>query len=265
MKKDIIVVYESIYNKNTEKLAKVMAHTLGCRLIKSEEAFQINLNQYKAIGFGSGIYFGCHHPEIFEVVKKLDQSEQDVFIFSSRGAPILGKYHEPLKNLLLEKGKKMVGEFSVRGYDETGPWVIIGGGNRGKPDESDLKKAVKFLRVSMAQYCMPDYYKQIKTKLPVKEGYVNTYNLKVNETALVLKGDIVTINQSACSGCGKCVSSCPLGIIELNDDRAVPIKEMDCTLCRLCEINCLERAISLHYSWCDAIKVAKRHSNKISL
>ena len=143
MNHNCIIVYESIYNGNTEKLAKTMAQTLGCHFIKSQEALKADLSQYKTIGFGSGIYFGCHHTAIFEVVKKLDRSEQDVFIFSSRGAPVLGKYHQPIKELLNEKRKKIVGEFSVRGYDETGPWVIIGGGNVGKPDEKDLKKAVK--------------------------------------------------------------------------------------------------------------------------
>jgi hypothetical protein len=46
----------------------------------------------------------------------------------------------PIKKLLAKKGKKIVGESSVREDDETGPWVIIGEGNVGKPNESDLKK-----------------------------------------------------------------------------------------------------------------------------
>lgn len=265
MNHNCVIVYESIYNGNTEKVARTMAQTLGCSFIKSQEALKADLSQYKAIGFGSGIYFGCHHPAIFEVVKKLDQSAQDVFIFSSRGAPILGKYHEHLKQLLIEKGKKIISKFSVRGYDETGPWVIIGGGNRGKPDEKDLKKAEKFLRNSLSQYCIPDYYKQLKTKLPVREGFTNTYKLNGNEKPVVLKGDFVTINQSACIGCGKCVKVCPLKIIEVKDYKALPVKELDCTLCRLCIMNCKERAINIHYTWRDAINVAKRHSKKISL
>jgi len=92
MNKDCIIVYESIYNGNTEKLARAMTQTLGCRFIKPQEALETDLSRYKAIGFGSGIYFGSHHPAIIEVVKKLDKSDQEVFRFSSRGAPVLGKY-----------------------------------------------------------------------------------------------------------------------------------------------------------------------------
>ncbi len=242
-----------------------MAQTLGCHFIKPNEALNTDLSQYKAIGFGSGIYFGSHHTAIVEVAKKLDSSQQDVFIFSSRGAPVLGKYHEPLKKILLEKRKRIAGEFSVRGYDETGPWVIIGGGNCGKPDEKDLKKAAKFLKKSLPKHCMPDYYKNVSTKLPVKEGFVNTYSQMVNEKQLSIAGDIVSINQNACRGCGKCVTVCPLDVIALIDNKAVPVKELDCTLCRLCEINCRERAISLHYTWRDAIKVAMRHGKRNSL
>ena len=265
MNKDCIIVYESLYNGNSEKIARTMAQTLGCHFIKPKEALHTDLSQYKAIGFGSGIYFGSHHTSVVEVAKKLESSKQDVFVFSSRGAPVLGKYHEPLKKILLEKRKRIAGEFSVRGYDETGPWVIIGGGNVGKPDEKDLKKAAKFLRNCLPQHCMPDYYLQLKTKLPVKEGFVNSYQHIVEGTPVVLTGDFVTINQNACKGCGKCVKVCPLQVIELIESKAVPVKELDCTLCRLCEINCSERAISLHYSWLDAIKVAIRHGKRKSL
>ncbi len=265
MKTDCVIVYESIYNGNTEKLARSMAHTLGCSFIKPQQALDMDLSQFKTIGFGSGIYFGSHHPALFEVIKTLNQTDQDVFIFSSRGAPVLGKYHDPIKKRLFEKGKKIAGEFSVRGYDETGPWVIIGGGNVGKPDETDLKKADKFLRKCLPQYCMPDFYEQIKTKMPVKDGFVNTYTLSINETPVILKGDIVTINQSACRGCEKCVKVCPLGVIKIIDRTAIPESELDCTLCRLCEINCIERAIRIHYTWPDAIKVAIRHGKRKSL
>lgn len=265
MNQDCIIVYESIYNGNTEKLAKAMAQTLGCKYIKPKEARQVDLTRYGAIGFGSGIYFGSHHPDILELVEKLDYSEQSIFIFSSRGAPVLGSYHQPLKYRLNEKRKKIIGEFSVRAYDETGPWVIVGGGNCGKPDEKDLKKAIKFLKKYLPQHCIPDYYELVKTKLPVKDGFTNEYLLSTSDGNLVLKGDLVTINQSSCRGCGKCLKLCPMGVIEFNEDKAFPVRELDCTLCRICEKNCKERAISLHYNWLDAINVAKRHNKRKSL
>ncbi len=63
------------------------------------------------------------------MAERLEQARQDVFIFSSRGAPVLSTYHKRLKKALLKKGKNLLGEFSVRGYDEASPWEIIGGGN----------------------------------------------------------------------------------------------------------------------------------------
>ncbi|MBN1985765.1 MAG: EFR1 family ferrodoxin [Prolixibacteraceae bacterium] len=265
MNTEIIIIYESIYNGNTEKIARAMAQKLGCRYIRPKQILTEDLTKYKVIGFGSGIYFGTHHPTIFEVVEKLEQHTQDVFIFSSRGAPVLGKYHSGLKNALQKKGKNILGEFSVRGYDETGPWLIIGGGNIGKPNESDLKKAGQFVSKTLAEHCIADPYKEIKTKLPVKEGQPNTYSFMDNGTPVILKGDFVTINQTSCTGCMKCARVCPLQVIQMEDSKATPVNELDCTLCRLCIQNCVERAITLHYSWRDAIKVAKRHGKRVSL
>ena len=260
-----IIIYQSIYNDNTGKLAKAMAQTLGCRCVTADEVLALNLNKFEAIGLGSGIYFGKHHPKIFEVVNKLEANRQDVFIFSSRGNPFLGKYHQPLKDALIEKNKRISGEFSVKAYDETGPWVIIGGGNRGKPDEKDLKNAARFIKKTMPQHCMPDYYLMLQNKMPIREGKANRYLYGANGSSVMLCGDRVTFNHNNCSGCGKCVQVCPLGILELENEKAVSKSELDCTLCRLCVAHCKQRAISLHYTWRDAINVAKRHGKRVSL
>ncbi len=265
MNNKCIIIYESIYNGNTLKLAKAMAQTLGCMLVTTDKALTMNLDNYETIGLGSGIYFGKHHPKLFEVVEKLNQSNQDVFIFSSRGNPFLGKYHQPLRDVLNEKNKNIIGEFSVRGYDETGPWVIIGGGHRGKPDEKDLKKAVRFAQKTMPQHCMPDKYLQVQNKMPILEGVPNSYLIGANGESVLLKGDRVTFNQNNCNGCGKCAEVCPLGIIQVENKKALSNSELDCTLCRLCVINCRQRAITLHYNWRDAINVAIRHGKKVSL
>ncbi len=260
-----IIVYESIYNNNTLKLARAMAQTLGCRYVTATEAAKLNLDDYQTIGFGSGIYFGKHHPELFAIAGNLTRGHQDVFIFSSRGNPFLGKYHQPLKEMLIAKGKRVVGEFSVKGYDETGPWVIIGGGHKGKPDENDLKKASRFIRKTLPHLCAPDHYLTIDNKRPVSEGIPNEYRLQAKGTSILLYGDRVTFNHNACTGCGQCVRVCPLGIIQIENNKAISYRELDCTLCRLCVDHCRQRAIALHYNWWDAISVARRHAKKTSL
>ncbi|MFO7656737.1 MAG: 4Fe-4S binding protein [Bacteroidales bacterium] len=265
MNSKCIIICESIYNGNTLKLARAMAQKLGCKLVIADKALAMNLDDYETIGFGSGIYFGRHHPKLFEVIEHLNPEKQDAFIFSSRGNPFLGKYHQPLKDALREKNKNVIGEFSVRAYDETGPWVIIGGGHRGKPDEKDLKKAARFVQKTMPYHCMPDYYQQVQNKLPITEGQPNSYLFGSNGNSVLLCGDRVTFNQNNCNGCGKCVDVCPLGIIQLQNRKALSTSELDCTLCRLCEVNCRQRAITLHYHWRDAIRVAQRHGKRTSL
>lgn len=260
-----IVLYESIYNNNTLKVAKAISHTLGCRLIKASEAMEEDLTKYETIGLGSGIYFGNLHPSIINIAKNFDNSPQRVFIFSTRGNPIHGKYHGQLKEILNTKGKRIVGEISFKGYDGTGPFLIFGGGNIGRPNERDLSQSISFIRKALPEYCIKDYYKLLDNRLPVIDGSTNKYYYKDGKNLFLLRGDIVSINQNLCTGCGRCKTVCPMGVIELIDKKAIPDKELDCTLCNLCCINCKERAITLHYNWRDTINVAKRHKNKKSL
>jgi NAD-dependent dihydropyrimidine dehydrogenase PreA subunit len=135
----------------------------------------------------------------------------------------------------------------------------------GKPNENDLKKAERFVQKNLTAYSMPDPYQKIQLKLPIKEGCPNTYFLTEKGTSFSLKGDIVSINQTACLGCGKCIRACPVSVIDLIENKAVPVYELYCTLCRLCINSCGQRAINLHYTWRDAIKVAKKHSHRVSL
>lgn len=265
MNMNCIIICQSLHNNNTLRLAKGMAVVLGCEVISASEALKSDLSGYSTIGLGSGIYFGCHHPDIMKVAQHINGKPQDFFIFSTRGNPKLGKYHEPLKKILFEKGKKIAGEFSTKGYDGTGPFVIFGGGNKGKPNEKDIRKAKRFIRQALPQHCIPDYYQQIKRKLPVTEGHPNAYSLKTDTGIIKMTGDLVTINQNTCNGCGKCQLVCPLNVLSIKNGKSFPENEKDCTLCEICINNCRQRAINLHYNWRDAIKVAIRHGKRVSL
>jgi flavodoxin len=141
-----IIIYVSTYQGNTLKVAQAMANELSATLITTKEAENIDLSDYDLIGLGSAINFAQHHRELLEFAESHDLQNRNVFIFSTRCRPFLGKYHQALKRLLLEKGSNLVGEFSCKGFDRTGPWVAMNGYNKAHPNEKDLFKAKLFVR-----------------------------------------------------------------------------------------------------------------------
>lgn len=238
MNKDVIIIYESIYHGNTIKIAKAMAQKLNCKVITAEEAEKTNLAEYKIIGLGSGIYFTSHHPKLINLAESIN-SQQKAFIFSTHGAPVLGKYHQKLKSVLKDRRVELLGEFSCKGYDGTGPFIIIGGGNKGKPNEKDERKAMKFVSKILPEYC--------------------------KNTNTVKKGKFVEVRAEECIGCGKCVNICPMGVFKIENKGSVPIKNEECIHCLLCVDNCPCQAIAVQHSWGEAIHIAKRHAKKTSL
>lgn len=140
-----LIIYASIHNGNTEKIAIAISKTLDAKLIKPNEIETNKLSEYDLIGFGSGIYFGKHHKSLLDFVSKLQsQNNKKAFIFSTRGIFPMSVCHKILKRQLLRKGFNIIGEFSCKGFDDYGPFKLIGGINKNKPDEKDLDNAKKF-------------------------------------------------------------------------------------------------------------------------
>lgn len=231
-----LVVYESIYHGNTEKIAKAMSRALNCEGISCDIALKKDLDEYDIIGLGSGIYFTSHHPLLLKIAEQLNR-KQKVFIFSTHGSPFLGKYHLPLKKVLKNKRIDVLGEFSCKGYDCTGPFVLIGGGNIGKPNERDEDRAFKFaLR------------------------FVQN-NKNMNE----FRGTNILVNDKACIGCRQCIEKCPLNILKLERGKIVCDQEEMCIHCGLCTTVCKRNAIVIKHSKMELVKMAIKHAQKKSL
>ena len=99
------------------------------------------------VGFGSGIYGGRHHRLLLEFVDGLPRSDgKQAFIFSTSGGPNGSKSHRRLKEALARKGFAILGEFSCKGFDTFGPFKLIGGLNKGRPNGQDLADAERFAR-----------------------------------------------------------------------------------------------------------------------
>lgn len=139
-----------MHHGNTEKVAKMMSNALNADLLQVAQVDVNVLAKYDLIGFGSGIYCGKHDKSLLEFVDKLAVLEnKKAFIFATSGLRKMRSIHDfdkPLKEKLLKKGFDIVGEFSCRGSDTYGISKIIGGINKGRPNEKDLKQAENFAR-----------------------------------------------------------------------------------------------------------------------
>ena len=75
--------------------------------------------------------------------------EQRVFLADTCGAGYKD-YTYKVRMLLEERGVACLGRFQCPGHDTYGPWKLIGGIRKGRPNDHDLKMAEQFI-LRMAQ------------------------------------------------------------------------------------------------------------------
>lgn len=141
-----VIIYTSVHHKNTEKVATVMAEELGADLVPVAQAEPGALDGYDLAGFGSGIFFGKHHKTLMQFVETLPAGKgRQAFVFSTSGTGG-NAMHAALKEQLAGRGFSIVDEFSCKAWDSWGPLKLVGGINKGRPDDEDLAAAREFAR-----------------------------------------------------------------------------------------------------------------------
>lgn len=56
---------------------------------------------------------------------------------------------------------------------------------------------------------------------------------------------IVTIDYKKCQFCQTCVTTCPMGVYEVQGDKVVPANQDSCIGCKACEAVCPSGAITV--------------------
>lgn len=267
----IAIVYVSYYRKHTKKIIEAMNKVLKADLYEvNDTLIWEKQKKYDLIGLGSGIYFAKHHKQILELASLFpDLSGKMFFIFCTRCNIRLGKYHDKLRNILIEKGGCIVDEFSCRAYDATGPFRYFGGMNKYKPNEKDLWKAEEFAR-KLLRKCTDKVHFSDENLISRKiDGKIirGDYN---PPSILGIQGDKVWVNLDVCNGCGKCVKVCPVNVYKLSkfkghpvsELKAIPVNELDCIQCLLCVENCPFSAIHINGNIFDAFRMAWKHGKR---
>ncbi len=136
------IIYKSIHHGNTKKIAEVISDTLNADLFDLKDFDEDMIKEYGLIGFGSGKYYMRPHKKLRKFVEGLDNMEgKKAFVFSTSGD---GRPMGWLEKKLSGKGFNILDEFYCKGFDTYGPYKLVGGMNKGKPDEEDLKNAEIF-------------------------------------------------------------------------------------------------------------------------
>jgi len=141
-----LIIYKSIHQGNTKKIAKVIAKELTAKLQTPETTTLKDLEKYDLLGFGSGIYAWRYHQSLLKLVDNLTTTNKKAFIFSTSGGGTKDPDRKALRKKLENKGLEIIGEFNCKGWDKFGPLKLIGGINKGRPDTKDLKQAQDFAK-----------------------------------------------------------------------------------------------------------------------
>ena len=145
-----LIVLHSYHHNNTHKVAEVISKTINAEIKPATEITKTYLTDFDLIGFGAGIDSGKHYKELLEFVKTVSPVEnKPCFIFSTsavQGERKVYKDHTTVRNLLLEKGYNVLGEFSCKGFNTNVFLKYFGGMNKNRPNIDDLRNAEEFAK-----------------------------------------------------------------------------------------------------------------------
>ena len=139
------VCYCSRHHGNTRKVLEAMAGEGGLDLIDVTTRQAVRLDGYDCIGFASGIYGFAFHPAVAAFARQyLPQGKPVFFVYTCGGTRGAGS--RAVAEIARSRGCPVLGEFGCRGYDTFGPFRLVGGIAKGRPDARDLENARAFYR-----------------------------------------------------------------------------------------------------------------------
>lgn len=139
------VCYYSRHHGNTRKVLEAMAREGEIDLIDATVCQTVRLEDYDCVGFASGVYFGKFHTSVLHAARSICPMASLCSSSGTYGGG-MGQSTRELKELAGERGCAVLGTFGCKGYDTFGPFKLVGGLAKGRPDEGDLDRARGFFR-----------------------------------------------------------------------------------------------------------------------
>lgn len=140
-----VICYYSRHHGNTKKVLDAMAGAGDVELLDVTSGKELDLEGYDVVGFASGIYYGKFHQSVVDFAERnLPQGKKVFFVFTG-GAPKKSNA-DSVKAAIASKAPVLLGDYFCRGYDTFGPFKLVGGIAKGRPNAEELNKAREFYR-----------------------------------------------------------------------------------------------------------------------
>lgn len=138
------IIYYSRHHENTLKLLRaiVQEHS-GVTLIDACEAG--DLSDYDLIGFASGIYYGQFHKSVIRAAQEKLPRGKKTFLICTYAMRREG-YTQRVRTAIEASGGEVLGEYGCLGFNTFGPFALIGGIAKGRPNAQDTAGAVSFYK-----------------------------------------------------------------------------------------------------------------------
>ena len=137
------IVYESTHHQNTLKLVQAIREKFPVDVIDVTETESADLTGYDLIGFAAGIAYGKFYPAIEKFAARCLPAGKRVFFLYTCGRDSKS-YLASMRETAARKDCQVLGAYSCRGFDTFGPFKLVGGINKGRPNEEDIAGAVRF-------------------------------------------------------------------------------------------------------------------------
>ncbi|MDO5715995.1 MAG: flavodoxin domain-containing protein [Tissierellia bacterium] len=140
----IAILYASVHHKNTENLILNATKNLDIDLYNVEKIDQNDFSHYDLVAFASGIYAFKVHKSIYQFLdKKPILPHHAILIYTSGTGG--DRYIKSFENKLKKSNIRLLDTFECKGFDTFFILKLVGGMNKGKPDEKDVKDCKNFL------------------------------------------------------------------------------------------------------------------------
>lgn len=140
-----VIIYASTHHGNTKKLVDAIANECEIDVVDATKVREKNLKEYDLIGFGSGIFYTKFAAPVLSFAGVNLPMNKNVFFIATAGNTNKGNF-KSIEAIMNEKKCNVVGRFQCKGFDTYGPMKLIGGINKDRPNDEDLKSAIEFYK-----------------------------------------------------------------------------------------------------------------------